>query len=389
MMQNRARISSPRRLSSSLLLLLLVILFSENVSSFSVHPFISRGSVRAKLQRPPFHCQFSSSNKLFQTTKNEQNTSEEEIPTKPSNLEEKSEEESSEIISKKNYVDNPTKKRKTNRGFLPRIRLLRGKLSLPLKWNKRQIMAFCLTLTISALILVAVASASTNYHPASWMPTIDLNRANQQLKMYLNRLNNAGMVGLVLYAGLLWAWTIAVGITTPVETAAGFCFGAQKAIPASACGKIGGALTAFYLGRYIFQDKAREMLHQHQFLELVQESATEHPFPVAVMTRFAPLPEFVKNFGMSMTQIPLRSFALAVILHGLPFTCLWSCIGAETAKLVALQQGGGVATSSKALKAMVTGMTWFGAFVSPALMGWWIRSLRKKAAAKSNTSSTS
>ncbi|CAB9498332.1 SNARE associated Golgi protein [Seminavis robusta] len=166
-----------------------------------------------------------------------------------------------------------------------------------------------------------------------------------------------------------------VGITTPVETAAGFAFGAKRAIVANALGKIGGALTAFFLGRFIFYDTVRRELKENEFLQLVEESVTENPLLVALMVRLSPLPEPIKNLGMSVLSIKSRYFALSVLLHGFPFTCLWSFMGAETAKVVTL----GAAPSST-LKVMVSASTWFGVLLSPTLIGWWVKSLRDKRA---------
>jgi uncharacterized membrane protein YdjX (TVP38/TMEM64 family) len=171
----------------------------------------------------------------------------------------------------------------------------------------------------------------------------------------LDKLNRAGNAGLILYATILCVWTITVGITTPVETAAGFAFGAKRAILANAIGTIGGALIAFLLGRFIVYDAVQEKMNDNEIMTLVGESVTERPLLVALMVRLSPLPEPVKNLGMSVLDIKTRFFALSVLLHGLPFTCLWSCMGAEMARVISL----GVAPSAK-LKALISGTTWFG-----------------------------
>ena len=184
---------------------------------------------------------------------------------------------------------------------------------------------------------------------------INMNQLNESLRNFLDKFNQAGNAGLVLYALLFCLWTMTIGVTTPVETAAGFVFGARRAIPMNFVGKLGGAVTAFLLGRFIFYETVRDRLKDNEMLQLVEESIADHPLLVAVMVRLLPLPEVVKNLGMSVLHVKSRYFVLSVLLHGVPFTCLWSCMGAETAQ--SLLKGSSPSTT---LKLLVTGSTWFG-----------------------------
>ncbi|KAL3928563.1 MAG: hypothetical protein SGBAC_012599 [Bacillariaceae sp.] len=169
----------------------------------------------------------------------------------------------------------------------------------------------------------------------------------------LDRLNGAGIKGQAIYTLSLLLWTMTVGITTPLETAAGIAFGAKKGIICNAIGKIGGAVLSFVLGRQILYKYVHKKLKNNEILNLVEESIEEHPLGVSLMMRFSPLPEFAKNFGLSILKVRARWFAVAVLLHGLPFTCLWTSVGAETASIM---RGG---APSSALKFLLTGVTWF------------------------------
>ena len=151
-------------------------------------------------------------------------------------------------------------------------------------------------------------------------------------------------------------WEILVGITTPVETAAGMAFGIKKGIIASAIGKIGGATTAFFLGRYLLQDYVRKKLEGNEMMDLVEQSIVDNPIGVALIWRFSFLPEFMKNFGLALLPLKRAHFITAVFLHGFPFTCLWTCLGAEAGKLAR----GTVLVPSKALNIMVLGVYFFG-----------------------------
>lgn len=201
---------------------------------------------------------------------------------------------------------------------------------------------------------------------------------NADLKSWLigklDAVNDLGTPGLVVYSFFFALWEILVGITTPVETAAGMAFGVKRGIIASAIGKIGGAITAYFIGHLLLQDYVKEKLEGNEMMDLVQDSIRENPVGVALIWRFSFLPEFVKNFGLSVLPIKPIHFITAVFLHGFPFTCLWTFLGAETGALAR----GVVAEPSRTLKILVSGVYVFGFFVSPTLVGMWVKSLKDK-----------
>jgi uncharacterized membrane protein YdjX (TVP38/TMEM64 family) len=194
------------------------------------------------------------------------------------------------------------------------------------------------------VIFATLQAWKANYNPAKMVPLLD-------------RLNDAGLKGQITYTFCLLLWTMTVGMTTPVETAAGIAFGVQKGIICNAIGKIGGAVLSFLIGRHFLYKYVHRQLEDNELLGLVEESIQEHPFAVSLMMRFSPLPEAAKNFGLSTLKVPARWFAVAVLLHGLTFTCLWTCLGAETASVMR----GGV--PSKTLKVLMTGVSWFSASI--------------------------
>jgi uncharacterized membrane protein YdjX (TVP38/TMEM64 family) len=212
---------------------------------------------------------------------------------------------------------------------------------------------------------------------------------NEWLVTTLLRLNAAGPLGLVLYTVAFLLWEMTLGMTTPVEVASGMAFGAAPAIITNAIGKTGGAMITFFLAQHIFAERLYSRIHENEMLSLMQESIQEMPLRVALLCRFSPLPEFVKNAGMgvmassssssssnsSKSRIPQCFFA-SLILHGFFFTCLWSCLGAETARVLVNGQ-----PPSTWLKTLITGATWIGV-AAPVLIGIWIKSLKDK---KSNS----
>ena len=188
----------------------------------------------------------------------------------------------------------------------------------------------------------------------------------------LDRLNAAGPTGLLIYTVAFLVWEMTFGMTTPVETSAGMAFGVGPGILASGIAKFTGALLTFLLARYRFKQKVQERMQGNELLQLMEESIQETPFRVALLCRFSPLPEFVKNAGMGILPLPRRWFIASLLVHGFSFTCLWTCMGAETANV--LMRG---MPPSATLKVLLTGATWIG-FGAPVGITLWIKGLKDK-----------
>jgi len=156
----------------------------------------------------------------------------------------------------------------------------------------------------------------------------------QFLAFHLDALASHGTPGLIFYTFFFMLWEITFGMTTPVETAAGMAFGLKNGIIASAIGKTSGALCAFLLGRSVLSDFAAKKLEGNEYMDLVRDSITKNPIRVALIWRFSFLPEFVKNFGLAILPIKTWQFVTAVLMHGFPFTILWTFMGNEMGGVV-------------------------------------------------------
>ena len=156
----------------------------------------------------------------------------------------------------------------------------------------------------------------------------------QFLNQNLEKLSSLGPLGLALYALGLLLWEMTIGVTTPVETAAGMAFGFTRGAIANGIGKMSGALLAFALGRFILRDFVLSKLQGNEYLDLIERSIQKGPIRVALIWRLSPLPEFIKNFGLAVLPLKMSHFAIAVVLHGLPFTLLWTFMGHEMGLVV-------------------------------------------------------
>ena len=226
------------------------------------------------------------------------------------------------------------------------------------------------TIIAAAGVICTVMTTPSPCYAAVKLSIPSPSEIQQSLISLLDYLSNSGAQGMVAYTIAFLVWTMTIGVTTPIETAAGMAFPLVQSIPLSAVGKIGGAFLQYSLAKYIFCDWARSKMKDNEWMLKIDRSFDTHPFRVALIWRFSPLPEFVKNIGPSLVPtLKTRYQVLATLVHGLPFTVLWSVMGNEAA---AVARGKG---ASIFLKRMVAGISWIGLFVSPTLFGWWIKGL--------------
>ena len=128
----------------------------------------------------------------------------------------------------------------------------------------------------------------------------------------LDTLSSQGARGEAIYAMMFVVWTMTVGVTTPIETAGGAAFPLGRAISLSAIGKIGGAVLQYMLAKYLFSNLARERLKDNEWMDKIKCSFGNNPLGVALIWRFSPLPEFVKNVGPAC-EYPLDYLEVAAL----------------------------------------------------------------------------
>lgn len=194
----------------------------------------------------------------------------------------------------------------------------------------------------------------------------------QELSNALDYLADLGTPGLIIYTIAFTLWEIVVGVTTPVETAAGMAFGLRNGIISNAIGKTTGAISSFLLGRYVLKDYVEKKLEGNEYMDLVQDSIVKNPLRVSLIWRFSFFPEQVKCCGLAVLPVKLWQYIAAVLIHGFPFTLLWTFLGNEMGAIVR----GTASQPSKTLKLLIGGVYVFGFFISPSLVGMWIKGLR-------------
>ena len=162
--------------------------------------------------------------------------------------------------------------------------------------------------------------------------------------------------------------------TIPVETAAGMVFG-WIGFVLSGTAKLLGATMAFSIGRYGILAKyvQKQLLEKNTFIQLVEKSTKEHPFKVLVYLKASCFPETIKNYGAAVLfPITLKMFMFATMIHGWTFTALWTFLGVDTAKRLAVTN----LPTNKFLQVLLVLSIINGVVVSPLAMGLWMKSLQ-------------
>eukprot|EP00548_Thalassiothrix_antarctica_P012336 CAMPEP_0194162638 /NCGR_PEP_ID=MMETSP0152-20130528/79602_1 /TAXON_ID=1049557 /ORGANISM="Thalassiothrix antarctica, Strain L6-D1" /LENGTH=139 /DNA_ID=CAMNT_0038872547 /DNA_START=557 /DNA_END=973 /DNA_ORIENTATION=- len=112
-------------------------------------------------------------------------------------------------------------------------------------------------------------------------------------------------------------------------------FGFQRSVLASTIGKNLGAITAFWIGRTILQSYVAKKLADNETFSLLDQSVEDRPFLTAILIKYSCFPEFVKNYGTAILRpVTLPNFIMATLLHGGPWTVLWSYVGVDASRRI-------------------------------------------------------
>lgn len=147
-------------------------------------------------------------------------------------------------------------------------------------------------------------------------------------------------LGPFYYVLFMGVWVTMCLPITILEILPGFIFGAKTGILVSVCGKNLGNYMSFFLGRYVFKDYVKEKFFDaYPVLNAFSAAVAKEPLKVAVLMRLAYLPMGMKNYGMSVMEIPWWKFGISCASTGLPFACIWSMIGASASHLEEIMSG--------------------------------------------------
>ncbi|NUN63869.1 TVP38/TMEM64 family protein [Pseudanabaena biceps] len=155
------------------------------------------------------------------------------------------------------------------------------------------------------------------------------------LSMYLQ---GWGIWAVPLFV-LTYVLVAVLGLPITIHTlTGGVVFGLIWGTVWSALAATLGAMGAFSLTRYLFQDWAITTFSKHKLLAKMNQSFSHNPFNLGLTLRFAPIAPFnLINFLLALTPINLKVYTFATLIGVIPGTIAYTWLG--TSGKNAFQEG--------------------------------------------------
>lgn len=231
--------------------------------------------------------------------------------------------------------------------------------------------------TITATGLICITTL-TYLHWGTIKTFFNREKFRTSIIQTLNDVASQGNRGLLLYTIGFVFWECCGLPTSVVETAAGMAFGFHKGLLGSFIGKTCGSILAFTLGRTLLSDVVGKKMDENEMFGLIERGIEAKPFQSALILRYSPFPQLIKNFALSITKpVTFPIFILAISIHGFPFSLLWAALGHDSSMRLRASEMGESMTTNVVLNSILVFVTIFGFVVSPAITGWWLADLRK------------
>ncbi len=155
---------------------------------------------------------------------------------------------------------------------------------------------------------------------------------------------------LIDYLQALGVWTVPIFISTYVilavlglpiivhTVAGGVVFGLVWGTIWSAVAATLGAVGAFYLTRYVFQDWAIAKFGNHKLLKNVERASESNAFGLILALRFTPIAPFnIINFLLALTPVKISTYTIATLIGVIPGSIAYTWLG--TSGKIAIQDG--------------------------------------------------
>ena len=116
--------------------------------------------------------------------------------------------------------------------------------------------------------------------------------------------------------------------------AAGFVFGLPFGVALVSAGSTLGACGAFLIGRYFARDWVAKRIEKHSGFKALDLATQHEGFVIVFLVRLSPVFPFnLINYGLSLTAVRFRDYALATWIGMLPVTVLYVYIGTAASDL--------------------------------------------------------
>lgn len=138
--------------------------------------------------------------------------------------------------------------------------------------------------------------------------------------------------------------------------AAGFVFGLPLGVALVSAGSTLGACGAFLIGRYFTREWVEKQIENHSRFRALDLATRHEGFVIVFLVRLSPVFPFnLINYGLSLTAVRFRDYALASWIGMLPVTVLYVYIGTAASDLGQII-GGDVETGLAGRAALFAGL---------------------------------
>jgi uncharacterized membrane protein YdjX (TVP38/TMEM64 family) len=153
-------------------------------------------------------------------------------------------------------------------------------------------------------------------------------------------IRGAGGLGVVVAFACYVAATVLMVPGTAPTLLIGFLYGPLWATLLVSPASVVGAILAFLLARGVLRRPVARRVAAHPRFAAVDRAVATNGFKVVLLLRLSPLVPFnLLNYGLGLTRVRLRDYALASFLGMLPGTLLYCYLGSLVASATELAAG--------------------------------------------------
>lgn len=151
---------------------------------------------------------------------------------------------------------------------------------------------------------------------------------DEWLVRIVDGVRDAGAIGIALYATIYVAATLLMLPGSVLTAGAGFVYGPLWGTILVSPVSVLAATLAFVLGRTVASDWVARRLAAAPRFSAVYDAVGRSGFRIVLLLRLSPLFPFnLLNYGLGLTRVRLRDYALASFLGMLPGTVLYVYLG--------------------------------------------------------------
>jgi uncharacterized membrane protein YdjX (TVP38/TMEM64 family) len=183
-------------------------------------------------------------------------------------------------------------------------------------------------LLLAALIAIVAAGIV-------WLPV------NSWIALGVGWIETHGMFAWLVFI-LVYAAAAVVLVPGLIFTlAAGFVFGLPLGVAITSAGSTLGACAAFLVGRYLARGWVERRIASHAGFRALDAATRHEGFVIVFLARLSPVfPFALLNYGLALTAVRFRDYALASWIGMIPATLLYVYLGTAVGNLGQLMTGG-------------------------------------------------